>query len=221
MTVDYIRVETMKKMIGVDLQPPKEDCGSGSCAWHGSLSVRGRVFRGVVRSAKSRNTVMVEWGYHKYVPKYERYERRKTRVTAHNPECIKAKEGDMVVIGECRPLSKTKHFVILAKLAEGMFEIKGEDLAEKPGEKAEDAVEKAEESEESTEEVKEEDREQAERPEKKEGTPEKEKEESAEEREETGDKVNKAEQKGVKKEAREEKPEKQPKETEEKGKKDS
>jgi hypothetical protein len=52
-------------------------------------------------------------------------------VTAHNPDCIKAKEGDVVVIGECRPLSKTKNFIILAKLAEGEFEIKGEDLASK------------------------------------------------------------------------------------------
>jgi small subunit ribosomal protein S17 len=128
----------MKRSIGVDLKAPEEDCGSGSCAWHGSLSVRGRVFRGVVRSAKSHNTAIIEWGYDKYVTKYERYERRKSRVTAHNPSCIKAKEGDAVVIGECRPLSKTKHFVILAKVAEGMFEIKGEDLVEKPKKKAEE-----------------------------------------------------------------------------------
>jgi len=120
----------MKKSTGVvGLQQPKDNCGSGSCAWHGTVSVRGKVFRGVVRHAKSKNTAMVEWGYHKYIPKYERYERRKTRVTAHNPDCIKAKEGDVVVIGECRPLSKTKRFIILAKLAEGQYDIKGEDLA--------------------------------------------------------------------------------------------
>jgi len=145
----------MKKSIGVNLQPPKDDCGSGSCAWHGTLSVRGRVFRGVVRSAKSHNTAIIEWGYHRYVPKYERYERRNTRVTAHNPDCIKAKEGDAVVVGECKPLSKTKHFVILAKVGEGMFEIKGEDLADKPEEKEEKRGAKAE-KEEASEEMKEE-----------------------------------------------------------------
>jgi small subunit ribosomal protein S17 len=125
----------MKKTIGVEVKPPGEECGSSSCAWHGTVSIRGRVLRGVVRHAKSKNTAMVEWGYHKFIPKYERYERRKTRVTAHNPDCIKAKEGDVVVIGECRPLSKTKHFIILAKLAEGQYDIKGEDLAKSREEK--------------------------------------------------------------------------------------
>lgn len=126
----------MKKSIGVDIKAPAEECGSPSCAWHGTVSVRGRIFRGVVRHSKSKNTAMVEWGYHKFIPKYERYERRKTRVTAHNPDCIKAKEGDIVIIGECRPISKTKKFIILAKLAEGQFEIKGEDLAESREDKA-------------------------------------------------------------------------------------
>lgn len=126
----------MKKSIGVGLKAPAEECDSQSCAWHGTVSVRGRIFRGVIRHSKSKNTAMVEWGYHKFIPKYERYERRKTRVTAHNPDCIKAKEGDVVIIGECRPISKTKHFIILSKLAEGQFEIKGEDLAESKEEKA-------------------------------------------------------------------------------------
>ncbi len=45
--------------------------------------------------------------------RYERYEKRRTRVAAHNPPCINAKEGDKVVIAECRPLSRTKKFVII------------------------------------------------------------------------------------------------------------
>jgi small subunit ribosomal protein S17 len=32
---------------------------------------------------------------------------------AHNPPCINAKEGDVVKIAECRPLSKTKKFVVI------------------------------------------------------------------------------------------------------------
>jgi len=103
----------MKKNIGIDVKPPEGKCEDLKCAWHGQLAVRGRIFRGSVRSAKPHNTVVVEWGFHKYVPKYERYEKRKSRVNAHNPPCMHAKEGDNVVIAECRPLSKTKHFVVV------------------------------------------------------------------------------------------------------------
>jgi len=109
------KVELKKvKDLGLDLPEPKERCDDIKCPWHGKLSVRGRVFRGQVKSAKSHNTVIVEWKYHRYVPKYERYERSRSRVTAHNPPCIRAKEGDTVVLGECRPVSKTKSFVVLA-----------------------------------------------------------------------------------------------------------
>lgn len=118
----------MKKSIGLDLKAPDATCESDNCAWHGKLSVRGRVFKGVVRSAKTKNTAIIEWHYDRYVPKYERYERRNTRVTAYNPDCIRAKEGDVVIIGECRPICKTKHFIVISKVDEGHFEIKGEDL---------------------------------------------------------------------------------------------
>jgi small subunit ribosomal protein S17 len=130
----------MRKKIGIDVKSPEGKCEDKHCPWHGRLAIRGRVFNGVVRSAKSHQTVVVEWGYHKFVPKYERYERRKSRVAAHNPECIKAKEGDGVVVAECKPLSKTKHFVIVAKVGEGFFEIKGEEqkvLMKKKGKKEE------------------------------------------------------------------------------------
>ncbi len=102
-----------KKSIGIDASPPQASCDDERCAWHGKMPVRGKVFRGTVRSAKTAGTVIVEWGYHRYVPKYQRYERRKSRVAAHNPSCMKAKEGDRVVIAECRPLSKTKKFVVV------------------------------------------------------------------------------------------------------------
>lgn len=102
-----------KRDIGLGLDDPKEKCNDPKCAWHGRVSIRGRVFRGKVKSAKAHGTVIVEWEYHRYIPKYQRYEKSKTRVAAHNPPCIHAKEGDSVVIAECRPLSKTKHFVVV------------------------------------------------------------------------------------------------------------
>jgi small subunit ribosomal protein S17 len=107
----------MKKSIGINVNPPERKCEDPKCAWHGKLPVRGRIFSGIVKSSKSHNTAIVEWGYHKMIPKYESYERRKTRVTAHNPSCIHAREGDTVTIAECRSLSKTKHFVVVSKTA--------------------------------------------------------------------------------------------------------
>lgn len=90
----------------------KEKCEDKNCPIHGNVRARGRSFRGKVISAKADKTAVVTWDRIKEVPKYERYTLKKTRVQAHNPECVDAKEGQDVKIKECRPLSKTKKFVI-------------------------------------------------------------------------------------------------------------
>ena len=102
--------------IGLGVKKPEGACNSEHCPFHGHLKVRGRIFKGRVVSTKSANTAIVEWNYYHYVPKYERYERRKTKVAAHCPKCIEATFGDTVKIGECRPLSKTKRFVVIEKV---------------------------------------------------------------------------------------------------------
>jgi small subunit ribosomal protein S17 len=48
-----------------------------------------------------------------YVRKYKRYEKRSSKIHAHNSPCIQAKVGDMVKIAECRPLSKSTTFVVV------------------------------------------------------------------------------------------------------------
>jgi len=80
------------------------------------ISKRGRIFTGVVISDKMSKTVTVEWTRRHYLPKYERYEIRRTRVKAHNPPEIDARAGDTVRIQETRPLSKTKHFIVIEKI---------------------------------------------------------------------------------------------------------
>lgn len=77
------------------------------------IRLHGKEFVGVVISDKAHKTVTVEWERRRLIPKYERYERRYSRVYAHNPETINAKMGDTVRIKETRPLSKTKHFVVV------------------------------------------------------------------------------------------------------------
>jgi len=94
-----------------------------------SIKTRGRTFTGIVVEAKMQNTATVEWPRRKYVSKYERYEKLRTRVKAHN--AIDAKKGDVVKISECRPISKTKHFTIIEKIRhERLFEAKQELMAE-------------------------------------------------------------------------------------------
>lgn len=110
-------MEKAKENIGLPAEAPKENCGDKHCAFHGNLPVRGRTFTGKVIKADVSKTVNVEWQRSHYLPKFERYEKRRSRVRAHNPTCINAKIGEMVQIAECRPISKTKKFVVYTKVA--------------------------------------------------------------------------------------------------------
>lgn len=101
--------------LGLGVEAPEKKCEDEKCPFHGQLSVRGSTFEGEVVS-KSHKTVTVKWQYYHYVPKYERYMRKNTKVSAHCPPCIEANIGDKVKIGETRPLSKGKNFVVLEKI---------------------------------------------------------------------------------------------------------
>ncbi|MEM1563834.1 MAG: 30S ribosomal protein S17 [Candidatus Bathyarchaeia archaeon] len=104
--------------MAITFKKPKKTCNDRNCPFHGSLPIRGRILEGVVVSAKMDKTVIVRHDYLKYVPKFMRYERRRSRIPSHNPPCIDAKEGDRVVIAECRPISKTVSFVVVEKKEE-------------------------------------------------------------------------------------------------------
>ncbi|MFH0970622.1 MAG: 30S ribosomal protein S17 [Candidatus Diapherotrites archaeon] len=109
--------------------------------------VRGNSLVGKVISAKAPKTVTVEREIVVYVSKYERYKKLRSRVHAHNPEWINAKENDIVRIGETRKISKTKAFVITEILGHSQSEPEHEEMKE--GTKLKHAKEeaKAEESE--------------------------------------------------------------------------
>jgi len=77
-------------------------------------ATRGRRFTGKVVSDKMQKTVTVEWERRTYLPKYQRYEKRRTRVKAHDE--LGCKIGEHVEIAETRPISKTKNFVVVRKL---------------------------------------------------------------------------------------------------------
>ncbi len=104
------------KNIGIEVKKPEKECADDKCPFHGNLSVRGNVITGKVVSSRAQKTVVVQRDYQQLLPKYERYERRHSRIAAYNPECIAAKEGQVVKIAECRPISKIKHFVVIEKV---------------------------------------------------------------------------------------------------------
>ena len=102
--------------IGINVKPPSESCNDRNCPFHGSLSVRGQIITGVVYSTKMRNSISVKKDYLRFIPKYERYEKRTSKYSAHCSPCMKVEVGDEVRIAECRPISKTISFVTIEKL---------------------------------------------------------------------------------------------------------
>ena len=91
-------------------------CDDRNCPIHGSLKTRGQIIKGNVVSDKMRKTVVVRRDYLRPLTKFERSEKRSSRILAHNPGCINASSGDEVAIMECRPLSKSKTFVVVEKV---------------------------------------------------------------------------------------------------------
>lgn len=110
----------MKTSVGYNIEemPEKKSDSDVNCPYYGNISVRGKIFEGVVVSDSMSKTVKVEWEVLEKDSKYSRYFKKKTKVAAHNSENVGAKKGDKVLIGECRPLSKTKHFVVLKVIEE-------------------------------------------------------------------------------------------------------
>ncbi|MEA2034984.1 MAG: 30S ribosomal protein S17 [Euryarchaeota archaeon] len=103
----------MAKNTGLNVSVPEKECDDVNCPFHGTLPVRGQVITGKVVSDRMQGSVVIARDYLQYVKKYKRYEKRSSKIHAHNPPCISATVGDTVRIAECRPLSKTKKFVVV------------------------------------------------------------------------------------------------------------
>ncbi len=105
---------------GEELKAPEVECNDKKCPYHGNVTVRGQVFVGKVISYRMQRTGTVLREGVRYIPKYERYLRVSYKIKAHNPPCINAKEGDVVLIGETRKLAKTVSFVVLKIIKRGV-----------------------------------------------------------------------------------------------------
>jgi small subunit ribosomal protein S11e len=72
------------------------------CPFTGNVSIRGKILKGLVISTK----------------KYRRFEKRHKNIHAHCSPCFPVNEGDIVTIGQCRPLAKTVKFNVIAHEAQ-------------------------------------------------------------------------------------------------------
>ena len=73
-----------------------------------------RILQGVVVSDKNDKTVIVRVDRSYAHPLLRKTVRKSKRYAAHDPE-NKCKQGDQVRIQECRPISKSKKWMVLAE----------------------------------------------------------------------------------------------------------
>jgi small subunit ribosomal protein S17 len=74
----------------------------------------GKVLKGVVTSAKMKDTVVVSIDSFTKHPKYGKYIKKQNKIMAHD-EGNTCKEGEIIEIIETRPISKNKRFKVLKK----------------------------------------------------------------------------------------------------------
>ena len=74
---------------------------------------------GVVESDGRDKTRRVAIRFSAKHPKYGKYIRRRTTLHVHDEENV-SKVGDTVEVAECRPISKTKSWVLLRVLKQGV-----------------------------------------------------------------------------------------------------
>ena len=116
--------------VGLDVRAPRGACDDAHCPFHGHLSLRGQILEGTVVSTAMQRTAVVERTLLHYLPKFERYEKRRRRYLAHLPPCLSAVIGHRVRIAETRPLSKTVSFCVVEDLGEASRRVKGEEAPE-------------------------------------------------------------------------------------------
>ena len=111
----------MKNKPKVEERRKKEtdSCADIDCPFHGKLRIRGRSFQGTVIKKFPRR-ITIEFTRMAYIRKYERYAKFRTKIHARVPNCMEEQIhiGDLIQIGECRPLSKIIHFVTVKKIKE-------------------------------------------------------------------------------------------------------
>nr|CAJ17182.1 ribosomal protein S11e [Dascillus cervinus] len=106
------------RSVGLGFETPREAMEGTyvdkKCPFTGNVSIRGRILTGVVQKMKMQRTIVIRRDYLHYIRKYNRFQKRHRNMSVHLSPCFRDVEnGDVVTIGECRPLSKTVRFNVL------------------------------------------------------------------------------------------------------------
>jgi small subunit ribosomal protein S11e len=60
-----------------------------------------------------QRTIVIRRDYLHFIKKYNRFEKRHKTLTAHCSPAFRLRIGDVVTVGQCRPLSKTIRFNVI------------------------------------------------------------------------------------------------------------
>jgi small subunit ribosomal protein S11e len=107
------------KKIGLGFKTPQTAIEGSyidkKCPFTSDVSIRGRIFKGVVINNKMTRTIVIRRDYLHYIKKYNRFEKRHKTVSVHCSPAFRVKTGDVVTVGQCRPLCKTVRFNVIRK----------------------------------------------------------------------------------------------------------
>jgi small subunit ribosomal protein S17 len=109
------KTENKKEGSKKDAKVTTVACNDRLCPWHGDkkLKLRGRTFEGVVIN-KLNGRLTIQFERMLKIEKYDRYEKRKTKIHARLTPCMQneVSVGDLISVAETRPISKMIHFVV-------------------------------------------------------------------------------------------------------------
>ena len=80
-----------------------------------------RTLQGTVTSQKMNKTIIVVVARRTKHPKYGKYINLSTKYHVHDEKEV-SKEGDVVLIQECKPISKTKNWMLVDVVKKGVSE---------------------------------------------------------------------------------------------------
>ncbi|CAI1815392.1 hypothetical protein SKDZ_04G2530 [Saccharomyces kudriavzevii ZP591] len=111
------RTKRWYKNAGLGFKTPKTAIEGSyidkKCPFTGLVSIRGKILTGTVVSTKMHRTIVIRRAYLHYIPKYNRYEKRHKNVPVHVSPAFRVQVGDIVTVGQCRPISKTVRFNVV------------------------------------------------------------------------------------------------------------